>query len=73
MKSGEVGSRQILYQPLGSINLMMSDFFIAYFKREVLTHALDAWTDHDKTKEGYEIPFNRQLYVFEPPRPAGRD
>lgn len=40
-----------------------------YFKREVLPHAPDAWIDHDKTRVGYEIPFNRQFYVFEPPRP----
>ena len=40
-----------------------------YFKREVLPHAPDAWIDHDKTKVGYEIPFNRHFYVFEPPRP----
>jgi len=37
-------------------------------KREVLPHAPDAWIDHDKTKVGYEIPFNRHFYVFEPPR-----
>jgi type I restriction enzyme M protein len=40
-----------------------------YFKREVLPHASDAWIDHDKTKVGYEIPFNRHFYVFTPPRP----
>ena len=40
----------------------------AYFKREVLPHAPDAWIDHDKTKVGYEIPFNRHFYVFQPPR-----
>jgi len=40
-----------------------------YFKRGVLPHAPDAWIDHDKTKVGYEIPFNRHFYVFEPPRP----
>jgi type I restriction enzyme M protein len=40
-----------------------------YFEREVLPHAPDAWIDHDKTKVGYEIPFNRHFYVFEPPRP----
>jgi len=39
-----------------------------YFKREVLPHAPDAWIDHEKTKVGYEIPFNRHFYVFEPPR-----
>lgn len=41
----------------------------AYFKREVLPHAPDAWIDEEKTKVGYEIPFNRHFYVFEPPRP----
>lgn len=40
----------------------------AYFLREVLPHAPDAWIDHEKTKVGYEIPFNRHFYVFEPPR-----
>jgi type I restriction enzyme M protein len=40
-----------------------------YFKREVLPHAPDAWIDHEKTKVGYEIPFNRHFYVFKPPRP----
>jgi type I restriction enzyme M protein len=41
----------------------------AYFRREVLYHAPDAWIDAEKTKVGYEIPFNRHFYVFEPPRP----
>lgn len=40
-----------------------------YFEREVLPHAPDAWIDPDKTKVGYEIPFNRHFYVFKPPRP----
>ena len=40
-----------------------------YFKREVVPHAPDAWIDHDKTQVGYEIPFNRNFYVFQPPRP----
>ena len=40
-----------------------------YFRREVLPHAPDAWIDHDKTKVGCEIPFNRHFYVFQPPRP----
>jgi type I restriction enzyme M protein len=39
-----------------------------YFKREVLPHAPDAWIDHEKTKVGYEIPFNRHFYQFQPPR-----
>jgi len=40
-----------------------------YFNREVLPHAPDAWIDHEKTKVGCEIPFNRHFYVFKPPRP----
>ncbi len=40
-----------------------------YFKREVLPHVPDAWIDHSKTKVGYEIPFNRHFYRYEPPRP----
>jgi type I restriction enzyme M protein len=41
----------------------------AYFEREVLPHAPDAWIDHGKTRKGYEIPFTRLFYKFEPPRP----
>ena len=50
-------------------NVPLSDDIAAYFKREVLPHAPDAWIDPDKTKIGYEIPFNRHFYVFKPPRP----
>jgi type I restriction enzyme M protein len=39
-----------------------------YFAREVLPHAQDAWIDQDKTRVGYEIPFNQHFYVFEAPR-----
>lgn len=50
-------------------NVPLSEEVEAYFAREVLPHAGDAWIDHDKTKIGYEIPFTRHFYVFEPPRP----
>ena len=50
-------------------NVPLSEDVESYFKREVQPHAPDAWIDHDKTKVGYEIPFNRHFYVFEPPRP----
>tara|TARA_R110002167_G_scaffold89368_1_gene241184 strand:+ start:5979 stop:7754 length:1776 start_codon:yes stop_codon:yes gene_type:complete len=46
----------------------LSEDIDAYFQREVLPHVPDAWIDHDKTKVGYEIPFNRHFYVFKPPR-----
>jgi type I restriction enzyme M protein len=49
-------------------NVPLDEDVEAYFKREVLPHAADAWIDHEKTKVGYEIPFNRHFYVFEPPR-----
>jgi type I restriction enzyme M protein len=49
-------------------NVPLSEDVTTYFKREVLPHAPDAWIDHDKTKIGYEIPFNRHFYVFKPPR-----
>ena len=50
-------------------NVPLGEDIKAYFKREVLPHAPDAWIDPDKTKVGYEIPFNRHFYVFKPPRP----
>ena len=40
----------------------------SYFMREVLPDAPDAWIDAEKTKIGYEIPFNQYFYVFKPPR-----
>jgi type I restriction enzyme M protein len=49
-------------------NVPLNEDVEKYFKREVLPHAPDAWIDHDKTKVGYEIPFNRHFYVFKPPR-----
>lgn len=49
-------------------NVPLTEDVKTYFKREVLPHALDAWIDEEKTKVGYEIPFNRYFYIFEPPR-----
>ena len=49
-------------------NVPLSEDVETYFAREVLPHAPDAWIDQEKTKVGYEIPFNRHFYVFEPPR-----
>ena len=50
-------------------NVPLSENVETYFKREVLPHAPDAWIDPEKTQVGYEIPFNRHFYVFQPPRP----
>ncbi|KAA0924770.1 SAM-dependent DNA methyltransferase [Psychrobacter sp. ANT_H56B] len=48
----------------------------AYFAREVQPHVPDAWINAEKVDAidaeigvvGYEIPFNRHFYVYEPPR-----
>jgi len=69
---GERGAKKGKPQPDSALrdteNVPLSEDVDAYFKREVLPHAADAWIDRDKTKVGYEIPFNRHFYVFEPPR-----
>jgi len=47
-----------------------------YFKKEVLPHVPDAWIDATKRDPkddqvglvGYEIPFNRHFYEYQPPR-----
>ncbi len=49
-------------------NIPLSENISSYFKREVLPHAADAYVDVEKSKVGYEIPFNRHFYVFKPPR-----
>ena len=49
-------------------NVPLDEDVDAYFRREVLPHAKDSWIDPEKTKVGYEIPFNRHFYVFTPPR-----
>lgn len=50
-------------------NVPLSEDVKTYFDREVKPHVPDAWIDDEKTKVGYEIPFNRHFYVFKPPRP----
>ena len=39
----------------------------AYFAREVLPYAPNAWIDHSKTKVGYEIPMTRYFYEYQAP------
>lgn len=54
----------------------VNDINEAYFKKEVLPHVPDAWIDTGKKDAqdgeigivGYEIPFNRHFYVYQPPR-----
>ena len=39
-----------------------------YMSKEVLPHVSDAWIDYSKTKIGFEVPFNRHFYKYNPPR-----
>ncbi|MBD1204748.1 MAG: SAM-dependent DNA methyltransferase [Rhodobacteraceae bacterium] len=70
---GERGKQKGKPQPDSALRdtetVPLSEDVKDYFKREVLPHAPDAWIDEEKTKVGYEIPFNRHFYVFEPQRP----
>ncbi|MBX3713804.1 MAG: SAM-dependent DNA methyltransferase [Lysobacter sp.] len=70
---GQKGKQKGQPQPDSSLrnteNVPLGEDIQAYFEREVLPHAKDAWIDESKSKVGYEIPFNRHFYVFEPPRP----
>jgi type I restriction enzyme M protein len=57
-------------------NVPLTETVEDYFAREVLPHVPNAWIDESKTDPkdgevgvvGYEIPFNRHFYVYEPPR-----
>ncbi|EEX64342.1 type I restriction-modification system subunit M [Vibrio metoecus] len=57
-------------------NVPLTETVADYFAREVLPHVPNAWIDESKTDPkdgevgivGYEIPFNRHFYVYEPPR-----
>jgi len=57
-------------------NVSTTDLIESYFKCEVQPHVADAWINADKRDAqdseigivGYEIPFNRHFYVYEPPR-----
>lgn len=53
----------------GALLKLVREHCEAYLKAEVLPYRPDAWIDHGKTKVGYEIPFNRHFYQYEPPRP----
>lgn len=70
---GSKGKQKGKPQPDASLrdteNVPYTEDIMTYFQREVLPHAPDAWIDPDKTKVGYEIPFNRHFYVFKSPRP----
>lgn len=42
----------------------------AHLENEIKPYVPDAWIDHSRTKLGFEIPFTRQFYIYEPPRPV---
>lgn len=70
---GQKGKLKGKIQPDPSLrdteNIPLKEDLEVYFKHEVLQHIPDAWIDHEKTKVGYEIPFNRHFYMFQTPRP----
>lgn len=49
-------------------NIPLKEDIQAYFEREVKPHVPDAWLDESKTKIGYEIPFTRHFYKYQPLR-----
>ncbi len=49
-------------------NVPLGEDIDAYFGRVVRPHVSDAWLDLTKTKSGYEIPFTRHFYAYEPQR-----
>ena len=57
-------------------NVPLKENLQTYFAREVTPHVPDAWIDPTTCdakdgqvgRVGYEIPFNRHFYVFQPPR-----
>ena len=51
-------------------NVPLTEEIDAYFAREVLPYAPDAWIDRTKTKLGYEIPMTRYFYEYQQPEPS---
>ena len=57
-------------------SLSVNEINEVYFKKEVAPHVPDAWINPDKRDDkdgeigvvGYEIPFNRHFYQYQPPR-----
>jgi type I restriction enzyme M protein len=65
-------NENVALDPSQTVNVLNE----AYFKKEVQPHVPDAWIDASKRDEkdqevgivGYEIPFNRHFYQYQPPR-----
>lgn len=51
-------------------NIPLNEDIEAYFQREVLPYAPDAWIDHDKTRIGYDINFTKYFYEYTKPKSA---
>ena len=51
-------------------NVPLTENIDAFFAREVLPYAPDAWIDTKKTKVGYEIPMTRYFYEYQAPEPV---
>lgn len=49
-------------------NIPLKDNIQAYFEREVLPFAPDAWISEKEQKVGYEINFNKYFYEYTAPR-----
>jgi type I restriction enzyme M protein len=54
---------------IGPVLDLVREHCETYFAREVTPHVPDAWIAWEKTKVGFEIPFNRHFYQYQPPRP----
>jgi type I restriction enzyme M protein len=50
------------------VPLLEEDGLEGFFQRDVLPHVPDAWIDESKTAIGYEIPFTRHFYQYQPLR-----
>ncbi|OFA33284.1 restriction endonuclease subunit M [Glaciecola punicea] len=65
-------NENVALDPRQSVNALNE----AYFLKEVYPHVPEAWIDASKTDAkdgeigivGYEIPFNRHFYLYQPPR-----
>lgn len=70
-ENGELVLKKGKKQPDASLrdteNVPLAEDIDAYFAREVLPYAPDAWIDTKKTKVGYEIPMPRYFYEYQEP------
>lgn len=73
-ENGELILKKGKKQPDASLrdteNVPLAEDIDAYFAREVLPYAPDAWIDTKKTKVGYEIPMTRYFYEYREPEAA---